>query len=184
MLAFNFKSTNHLVCQLICTFFYVGKIKIAPGTFGSLAAIPLWLILNKFLQISSFSVEFITIFWLIFLLIIFFIGTYYSNIHQDITGQKDSGEIVIDEVLGQIIAIVLSYYIFSKYFISDLSLVIYYIAIFLLFRLFDILKPSIIGLADQKLKGGYSVMLDDVFAGIFSALVINSIILLKITFNL
>ncbi len=60
------------------------------------------------------------------------------------------------------------------------AILLYFIAVFILFRFFDIAKPSLIGCCDKKLKGGIGVMMDDVVAGIFTALVINFIVLLKL----
>lgn len=166
--------------HLICTFFGVGKIKFAPGTFGSLAALPVWFLFSFILEKLGFSVISSYIFWVIFLSGLFFLGVYYCDIHAKKSGKKDAGEIVIDEVVGQLIAVALSYYFVIKAFDSKLILTFYFLATFFLFRFFDILKPGLIGKADRDLSGGFGVMFDDVLAGFISALLINLLILIKL----
>jgi len=164
--------------NIICTFFGIGKAKFAPGTFGSLAAFPVWFLFDYLLKLSGLNDYFFYLFWLIFIVFLFFIGVKASNQHAKNTGKKDASEIVIDEVVGQLIAIFLSYYLVVDFIDSNLFLFIYFISIFLLFRFFDILKPSLIGYADKNFKDGFGVMVDDVFAGIFSALIMNLILII------
>ncbi len=171
---------SYSLTNIICTFFGVGNIKFAPGTFGSLAAFPVWFVFDHLLKLSGIEEYFFYIFWLVIITILFIAGINYSNIYTKESGKKDASEIVIDEILGQLIAIFLSYYFVIKVFQSNLVLFFYFISIFILFRFFDILKPSLIGYADKNLKGGYGVMIDDVFAGIVSALIIDLIILIKV----
>ena len=140
-----------LINDLIITFFGVGKIPIATGTFGSLAAIPLCMLL---LNIHHN---------LIFAVIIFFtfIGIISSDIHQRRSGIKDDRIIVIDEVTGQLLAMS-----FAK---NDLILIFFS---FMFFRVFDIIKPWPASFADKNIKGGLGVMLDDIFAGIYALLIV------------
>lgn len=139
--------------KLFLTFFYSGCSKIAPGTCGSLAAlIPAYLIL-KYLSIESlFLLSF-----LIFLVSIKIIDKYEQ---ESLT--HDDKQIVIDEVAGLFLALSLSAWASASYFSLILA--------FVLFRLFDIVKPSIIGKVDKKIKGGLGVMGDDMLAGFFAGL--------------
>ena len=88
-------------------------------------------------------------------------GVIASNTYQKLTGEKDSSVIVIDEVVGQLIAMM---------FVMD-NLVLVFIS-FIIFRIFDILKPWPASYADKKMTGGFGVMLDDVFAGIYAAILV------------
>ncbi|TQR60684.1 phosphatidylglycerophosphatase A family protein [Campylobacter troglodytis] len=139
--------------KLFLTFFYSGCSQIAPGTCGSLAAlIPAYLIL-KYLSIESlFLLSF-----LIFLVSIKIIDKYEQ---ESLT--HDDKQIVIDEVAGLFLALSLSAWASASYFSLLLA--------FVLFRLFDIVKPSIIGKVDKKIKGGLGVMGDDMLAGLFAGL--------------
>ena len=134
----------------ISTFFYLGKIKYAPGTVASLVTLILWYL---------FSPDNITerLFLLIFIFVLAYISTHYSlSSFKD----KDPQCIVIDEVLGMSIPLtILSY---------DLIL---FITSFILFRLLDILKPSIIYYA-QNLNGSHGVLMDDIIAGFVTLIII------------
>ena len=139
------------------TFFGVGLIKPAPGTWGSLAALlagyifivtglPIWGLIALILVVTVFSV------WAI-------------NDIEAKSGIHDAGEIVIDEVAGQWIALVPFYYFPNNILAYGLA--------FALFRLFDIWKPWPIGPLDKRVSGGFGVMVDDIVAGLFSALVMT-----------
>ena len=129
---------------LISTWFGVGFLPLAPGTWGSLAALPVaWLITNYLGQT----------FLLVFTILLFFLGLWTSEIYANHTNDMDPKSIVVDEVVGQIIvttAIPLS--------------VFWYLAAFILFRISDILKPWPVSWLDKKIKGGLGIMLDDVAA--------------------
>ncbi|WP_404400023.1 phosphatidylglycerophosphatase A [Idiomarina seosinensis] len=124
----------------------------APGTFGTLAAIPL----VGLLSLTSVW------FYLIFLVAGVIFGIYLCGVTAKAMGEHDHPAIVWDEIVGYAIAM------FALPFEWP-----YIIASFLLFRLFDIAKPGPIGWADRQLTGGMSVMLDDVMAGIVSAAIIH-----------
>jgi len=136
--------------KLLLTFFYSGSVKKAPGTFGTIAAlIPAFFIL-KFLGAQTL----ILLSVLICLAFIKVIDDYEAK-----TKIHDDKHIVIDEVAG----------VFLALGICGGSLFTFMLS-FVLFRIFDITKPSIIGKADKKLKGGLGVMLDDMLAGFFAGL--------------
>jgi len=134
---------------LVATVFGIGRIKPAPGTWGSLAALPLPLLAPD---------GFDPLYLLVGAGLAFVIGWWAANRYQQISGQHDAGEVVIDEVCGQWITL-------SLVSLTPFSV----LAGFILFRLFDILKPWPISLADRKIGGGFGVMLDDVLAGVAAA---------------
>ena len=141
--------------KIFATWFYSGKAPFAPGTCGSLATLPCVYALSYFYGYQAVAV---------FALLIAIIGIPIASSYAQALNIKDPGEIVIDEVAGQAIAL-----IFAG---TNLYL---FIAGFFLFRLFDITKPWLVGWADKKLNGGLGIMLDDVFAGIFAAIVLYGI---------
>lgn len=87
---------------LIATWFGVGKIPFAPGTFGSLAAFPLFIASHYLLCLGNSETTFNYI-YMLFLSILFIIGQFASNIYMRKTNSQDPGEIVIDEVVGQLV---------------------------------------------------------------------------------
>ena len=131
--------------------FGIGFIPFASGTFGSLAG----LIIGYALNLINYNLFFLVI------PILFILGVIASNTYQKHTGEKDSSVIVIDEVVGQLIAMMFVIDDFVLVFIS-----------FIIFRIFDIFKPWPASYADEKMTGGFGVMLDDVFAGIYTAIFI------------
>ena len=137
------------ISQLISTFFYLGKVRYAPGTIASLATFFIW---------YSFMPENILLRLLIFLFIsiIGFFSIKYSLICYN---DKDPQEIVIDEVIGMSLSLL---------FLTDL--VIMSIA-FILFRVFDILKPSVIYYS-QFYNGAYGIILDDLLAGLCASIIL------------
>lgn len=136
--------------KFFLTFGYVGCIKYAPGTFGTIAAIPFAMLVLFYIGDQT-----------LFLLAIFLgvVGISEINKYEQITNTHDDKSIVIDEVAGVFFALS----IYHSGIVGFLLSVIF-------FRVFDILKPSIIGKVDKKVKGGLGVMLDDVLAGFFAGL--------------
>lgn len=121
-----------------------GLVPVMPGTFGSLAAIPLLL-----LCMSLSTPSFIAI-----TLIASVVGIYLCGKTADDMQVHDHGSIVWDEIAGMFVT-----FLFLPVTASSLILG------FLLFRLFDILKPWPIGIIDKRLHGGTGIMLDDLLAG-------------------
>ena len=133
--------------KIFLTFFYSGLSPKAPGTMGTIASLPVGLAILYFLDVST-----------LFLLTIFatMAGIVEVNKYEKKTGIHDDKSIVIDEVVGMWLALV----------IIAGSLNIYTIILaFVFFRFFDIKKPSFIGRIDRANKGGWSVMGDDIVAG-------------------
>jgi len=149
------------IALLISTFFGAGLAKKAPGTFGSLATLPLACFVAYFFGFNGL---------LYTALIVFIIGTvavYYATLGEK---ETDPGKIVIDETAGQLTTFLLSVpYLYHTF---NLKACVIYLLGFFLFRFFDIIKMGPVKWADTKLKNAFGVMLDDVFAGIFAALVL------------
>ena len=134
---------------VLATWFGIGNLPKAPGTWGSLTALPFaWLIVT----LGGQSLLLVSI------LITFVIGCWASEIFIQREGVKDPGPVVIDEVVGQWLTLS----------VVTPDLLIYSLG-FLMFRIFDIFKPWPIGLADRRIHGGFGVMIDDVLAGIYAA---------------
>lgn len=129
-----------------------GMSPIMPGTIGSLAAIPLWFL---FYQLEW------ELYWLC-LVIAFIVGCYLCDKTSKDTQTHDSGHIVWDEFIGMWMTL---------FFIPQVTW-IWILLAFVAFRLFDIVKPWPIKWFDQKVSGGFGIMIDDVIAGIFSSLII------------
>ncbi len=150
------------LAEIIGTVCYVGYMRPAPGTWGSLVALPLgWLI-----HVIGGP-------WLLVIAIIagFIKGIWATSQLTKGAEDHDPSEIVIDEVVGQWIALLpLS---FGAWHVGADILALWpgWITAFLAFRAFDILKPGPIGWADRR-NDAIGVMLDDVIAGVFAALTV------------
>ena len=142
--------------------FGLGKIKYMPGTFGSFATTIILYYLFHTLNISSNMI-------LIGLIIIFIYSFYAVSKHIENNENKDPGEIIIDEFLGQSIPIYL--YEISHGTTKDASeAIIYYALFFILFRYFDIMKPFPVSFFDKNFKNSFGVIMDDVWAGLYVVL--------------
>jgi phosphatidylglycerophosphatase A len=148
------------VQKLFLTFFGAGFSPKAPGTIGSLVSLPVGMAI-----IYYFGVE--TLF--MFTLAITVIGIFEVNKYEKATGIHDHSQIVIDEAAGMWLSLMIAYSTATaiNYPYADILAIVFSFAAF---RLFDIWKPSTIGWIDRELKGGLSVMLDDVLAGIAGGL--------------
>ena len=147
---------------LFITIFGVGKIKVMPGTFGSLVTIIILYILFHTFQIPS---NFILLgLVIIFIYSFFAITNYIKNIEG-----KDPREIVIDELIGQSIPIYL-YEISHGTEKSSKEAFIFYLICFVLFRFFDIYKPFPVSFFDKNYKNSFGVIMDDVCAGLYVVL--------------
>ena len=143
--------------KLFVSIFFVGYIKFASGTWGSLAALLILFPIVKFTPLS-FGVL------IIIFIILFFISNLCINYFSNFTNSKDSKHIVIDELLG----------IFSILIFYDLIFIyndfITLVLIFFIFRLFDIIKIFPANYIDKNLKDGYGVIMDDIVAGVYTIL--------------
>jgi phosphatidylglycerophosphatase A len=123
---------------------YIGRIPVAPGTFGSLVAIPLVYALSLTGKGAAFAVVALMI----------LASVWIAHLAQKQLNQKDPGCIVIDEIAGMCVALVGIPLSWSTG-----------LAGFFMFRLFDILKPPPVRQLDRHLSGGWGIVLDDVAAG-------------------
>lgn len=130
----------------------LGLLKPGPGTWGTLGAVPFGVALLYFGGIPAL---------LLATFVVFALGLWSASHYERMVREKDSGMVVIDEVVGLWIALIPA-------LLTPLSIIL----AFILFRLFDILKPWPICWLDKKFKGPMGVMLDDVMAGIYAALIL------------
>ncbi|MCB9983022.1 MAG: phosphatidylglycerophosphatase A [Rhodospirillales bacterium] len=138
----------------LATWFGCGLIKHAPGTWGSLGALPFGIILYTLSGLWGLTLG---------ILLVSLIGYWASARFEKASATHDNKMIVIDEVAGQWIAL------FPAFFYWNLNPVAI-AAAFLLFRLFDVTKPWPISYIDKQIGGALGVMLDDSLAGIAAAL--------------
>ena len=126
---------------------------VAPGTFGSLVGVAIFLAL---VRVPS-------VFLVIAILVVTFVGIWAGTRAEELAGRKDPGKIVVDEVAGQLIALLPL--AFTSWSIKMI------IVSFILFRFFDIVKPYPANRL-QDLKGGLGVMCDDLVAGAYAAIIV------------
>lgn len=134
-----------------------GLSPILPGTFGTLAAIPLYLLIKDLP-------------WLLYLLITiiaFVYGIYICNMVSKDLGEHDYPGIVWDEIVGYFITMFLAPKTASWMLLG-----------FLLFRIFDIWKPQPIRYFDKHVQGGIGIMLDDVIAALFAWIILQCIVVI------
>jgi phosphatidylglycerophosphatase A len=132
-----------------------GLAKKAPGTCGTLAAIPLYLL---FAQTGSLSYSLIT-------LVATIAGFWICGQAADKLGEHDFGGIVWDEIAGYLITLWWIPFSWQGVVLG-----------FILFRFFDILKPWPIKVADRRVKGGFGIMLDDVLAGVLANILLRLVL--------
>jgi phosphatidylglycerophosphatase A len=157
--------------SLLVTMFGLGKIKFMPGTFGSLATIIILFYLFHILNINS---NIILIGWII----IFIYSFYGVSAHTKNSKNKDPGEIVIDEFLGQSIPIYL-YELSHGTTKESNEAIIYYSLFFVLFRYFDIMKPFPVSFFDKNFKNSFGVIMDDICAGLYVVLTLVCFMIVK-----
>jgi len=148
--------------SLLVTMFGLGKVKFMPGTLGSLATIIILFYLFHSLNVSSNII-------LAGLIIIFIYSFYAISTHIKDSENKDPGEIIIDEFLGQSIPIYL-YEISHGTTKESNEAIVYYALFFILFRYFDIMKPFPVNFFDKNFKNSFGVIMDDICAGFYVVL--------------
>ncbi len=146
----DFKFVRRHIAHFISFGGGTGLSPIAPGTFGTLVAFPLYWLFNTYLDPIHF---------LILIDILFIIGIWSCGITGKTLGVHDHSGMVWDEIVAFLLVL---------YFIPDDW--VWQLAAFLLFRLFDIAKPQPIRYYDNKLRGGFGVMFDDLIAAFFTLL--------------
>lgn len=138
--------------QLLAVGFGSGLAPKAPGTFGTLAAIPLYLLLSMLAPLP----------YALMVLLLTFVGFYICGKAAEEVGVHDHPAIVWDEFIG--------------FFITMFMVPVSWQSIvlgFILFRFFDIAKPWPISFVDKKVSGGFGIMIDDVIAGLFSLIIMQ-----------
>lgn len=131
---------------------FVGRMPKAPGTFGTLVAVPIAVVLTMLGPV----------FYLVATALLIGFSIWISELHERNVGTHDSKEIVIDEVVGFLVA-------FTWLPLTLGSLV----AAFVLFRFFDIVKPYPISILDRRVRGGLGVVVDDLAAGLAASLILQ-----------
>ena len=146
------------LCTMIASVFYIGYLPIAPGTLGSLAALALYyFICNNTIIMSAV------------ILIAIILGFMTAGKVEKLFGEKDPGEIIIDEFAGMLI---------SLYRMPPTMG--YVVTGFLLFRFFDIVKPRPIRNL-EKLKGSLGIMSDDLVAGVYTNIALQVVYIISLS---
>lgn len=145
------------VCYVIATGFGVGRAPVAPGTFGTLLGIPIYIFVYP-LPIG---------FYIAITAALFLIGIAVCECAERHMGRHDSPAIVWDEIVG---------YLITMAFAPPEW--VWIVVGFVLFRLFDIWKPFPIRRIDRTLPGGFGTMLDDALAGIYASVVLQLLVAL------
>ena len=138
--------------HLVAFGFGAGLVPVAPGTWGTLLALPIYWLVSPRLE----PVEF-----LLMLVVLFALGVWACEVTGRAIGVSDHGGMVWDETVAFLLVL---------FFVP--ATLPWQAAAFLLFRLFDILKQPPIRYYDQALKGGFGVMLDDLVAAFYTLIVL------------
>ena len=149
--------TRENLALFIASGAYVGAAPVAPGTFGTLVALPLWWLFGQLPGGLS----------LVLLLLLILVAFWSAGEAEKILHQADSGVIVIDEIVGFLLTTVLIPFSWP-----------HFIAAFLLFRFFDILKPFPVNWCDENLHGGIGVVVDDLVAGVMAHIVLRLLLVI------
>ena len=124
-----------------------GLSPVAPGTMGTIVAIPIFILFSQLTLIN----------YIILLIILTILSFYIAGKSADLLGVHDHGGIVIDEICGYLVTMILAPVTWQAI-----------IAGFILFRIFDIFKPWPIKLLDRRVPGGIGIVVDDLMAGIYA----------------
>ena len=143
------------VAYFIATAGFVGRFPIAPGTAGSLAGLGVYALI-RFLDGPALEAA--------MLIVTLVVGIWSANVAERLLGGKDPGPVVIDEVLGILVT-------FAFLPVNALGAFVG----FVLFRLFDVVKPYPAGRLEH-LRGGSGVMLDDAMAGLYCNVVMRILV--------
>ena len=147
-----------ILSKVVSTFFGIGFIPFAPGTLTSMVIVLLY---KYYLYRFSWPL------YALILILLFFIGVYVSTKYSTALNKKDPRKIVIDEAIGQLLVL----FRMSNAWFPVLSC-------FILFRVFDIVKPFPIKKV-ETLPAGWGIMLDDVVAAVYAGVIVNLYLLLK-----
>jgi len=140
----------------------VGYLPLAPGTFGSLLSVGMFLLLARVIAGNVLVAVVLAL-----IVAVTFLGIWAGSRIEQLSGRKDPGKVVVDEVAGQLIAL------FPLTLFGHWSTGIVILS-FILFRFFDIVKPYPANRL-QELDGGIGIMFDDLIAGVYGAVVVSII---------
>lgn len=145
---------------VVATGFGLGRSPVAPGTFGTLAALPLIWIMARLKMAAIAGGD------TLFLVCLVLVSVWIADRAETLLGQKDPGCIVIDEMAGYCLTMCLVPVTFATL-----------VAGFAAFRCFDILKPGPVRYFERQFSGGAGVVLDDIMAGVLAAFLLKIIYL-------
>ena len=148
--------------HLVAVGFGSGLAPIAPGTFGTLAAIPLFYVL------ALLSIEY----YILALIITSLTGFWFCHVTTKAMGVHDHKAIVWDEFVGYWITMLPVLMLYPDINLGAEIPFTWVVVGFILFRFFDVLKPFPISWLDKKVEGGVGIMIDDIVAGAFSAIIL------------
>ena len=146
------------ISKITATVFGIGYFPLAPGTLTSLVFVFLY-------KLVLYKIDWP--YYLVLLMLLFAMGTLASTAHASRLKEKDPRCIVIDEAMGQLVAL---FHLRPDWYLLGIG--------FLLFRALDILKPFVIKRA-EKIPGGWGIMMDDVIAGLIASIGLNLYLILK-----
>ncbi len=138
--------------EMSATVFYLGKLPLMPGTFGTIGAIPLVFLFNLADVYGYMLLTFVFALWSVR------VAEQYEQMVQD----HDSKEVVIDEVVGFLVTMFWMPHTWQAF-----------AAGFVLFRALDIFKPFPIGMIDSRAKGGFGTVADDLVAGVIANIILQ-----------
>ena len=147
---------------LILTMLGIGNSKYAPGTVASFVTCVLY--------IWSYNSQVNITLLILNVFLIFIFSVYSIENFRNLFSDVDAKEIVVDEFIGQSIPVLTVYNLVEKNNLNHF--ILYTFVSFVLFRIFDILKPYPISKIDTEMKNGFGVILDDVVAGIYSVIIL------------
>tara|TARA_B100000780_G_scaffold258973_1_gene209682 strand:+ start:90 stop:584 length:495 start_codon:yes stop_codon:yes gene_type:complete len=153
---------------LMLTMLGVGHSKYAPGTVASF--------ITCLIYILFFNLKINIIFLILAVSLIIIYSVYSIDNYANSFSETDAKEIVIDEFIGQSIPVLTIYSFLEKNNLD--GFILYTFTSFILFRIFDIYKPYPINKIDQNIKNGFGVILDDIVAGIYSIVILLTVIFL------
>ncbi len=144
--------TDKRLVEVLATFFYLGKVPIVPGTFGTAGAVPLVIVLGSAHPALYLAAA----------LAVCAVSIYVAQRYESHFGVHDSRRVVIDEVAGFVVTMMWLP-------VNAQTLIV----AFVLFRLLDIIKPYPINIIDRKVHGGFGVVMDDVAAGVVANVILQ-----------
>lgn len=155
-------TATHRLAIALSTGLGVGFLPGAPGTYGSALALPIFVLFSPMpgglLLVSGVALG--------------ALGVWASDVSEEVFQRADDGRIVIDEIVGQLIALAPLRVLAPAAGLGSSAELAGLVTAFVAFRCLDIGKPGPVGWAERKFKGGLGVMMDDVVAGVLAAVIV------------